>query len=64
MNAIEQFQRSIELEAALSRLREARNPPELVWLWWECCDGFEGHARKLAQAEYSKQLQRLTGAMA
>ena len=64
MTAIEQFQRSIELEAALSRLKEARNPEELVSLWWECCDGFEGHARKLAQAAYTLRLQQLTGALA
>jgi hypothetical protein len=55
---------SIEVEKAIKSLKDARTPQELVSLWWECCDGFEGHARKLAQAEYSKQLQRLTGAMA
>jgi hypothetical protein len=62
MTTIEAFQRSIELEAAIARLKEARNPQELVTLWWEVGEGYEGYARKLMQAAYSKTLAALTGA--
>ena len=62
MTVIEQFIRSIELEAAIARLNEAANPRELIALWWEVGEGYEGHARKLIQAAYSKKLATLTGA--
>lgn len=64
MSIIEQFQRSIELEAAIARLKEARNPQELVALWWEVGEGYEGHARKLMNAAYQAKLKQLTGALA
>lgn len=64
MTTIEQFQRSIELEAAIARLKEARNPQELVALWWEVGEGYEGHARKLMNAAYQAKLKQLTGALA
>jgi hypothetical protein len=62
MTTIETFLRSIELEAAIARLDEASNPRELIALWWEVGEGFEGQARKLIQAAYSKKLSKLTGA--
>lgn len=63
MTVIDQFIRSIELEAAIARLNEARNPRELVALWWEVGEGYEGQARKLIQAAYSKKLaMMLSGA--
>lgn len=64
VNTIEAFQRSIELEAAIARLNEAQTPRELVTAWCEHCDDFQGQARKLAQAAYSRKHQRLTGALA
>jgi hypothetical protein len=64
MTTIEAFQRSIELEAAIARLKEARNPHELVSLWWEVGEGFEGMARKLMNAAYQERLRKLTGALA
>jgi hypothetical protein len=64
MTTIEAFQRSIELEAAIARLKEARNPRELVTLWWEVGEGYEGVARKLMNAAYQERLRKLTGALA
>jgi hypothetical protein len=64
MTTIEAFQRSIELEAAIARLKEARNPQELVTLWWEVGEGYEGVARKLMNAAYQERLRKLTGALA
>ena len=62
MSPIEQFQRAVEFEAAIARLKEAKNPRELASLWWEVGEGYDGYARKLAQAAYSKRLAELTGA--
>jgi hypothetical protein len=64
MTTIEAFQRSIELEAAIAHLNEAQTPRELVRAWCAYCDDFQGHARKLAQAAYSRKHQKLTGALA
>jgi hypothetical protein len=64
MSLMDSLLDSIEVEKAIKSLKDARTPQELVSLWWECCDGFEGHARKLAQAAYTLRLQQLTGALA
>lgn len=64
MNVIEQFQQSIELEAAIAHLNDAKTPRELVKAWCDYCDDFQGQARKLAQAAYSRKHQKLTGALA
>lgn len=64
MTTIETFLRSIELEAAIAHLNDARTPRELVQAWCEYCDDFDGQAKKLAQAAYSRKHQQLTGALA
>ena len=57
---------SLEIERTVAELNAAKTPAELVMIWWDKADKYEdgSRARKMAQAAYSKRLQKLTGALA
>jgi hypothetical protein len=56
---------SLAVERIAKRFDAARNPSELIGLWWKYADPYEdgSKARRFLQASYSKRLGQLTGAM-
>lgn len=53
---------SLEVETIAAKLAKAETPQQLVTLWWEAADAYDGQARKLLQVAYQKRLSTLTGA--